>query len=37
LVEFVRIGVQLLHDELAGFREAVGGEDDEDGRPIALH
>jgi uncharacterized protein YgfB (UPF0149 family) len=37
LVEFVRIGVQLLRDELADFREAVAGEDDEDGRPIALH
>ena len=36
LVEFVRIGVQLLHDELAGFRDSTTG-DDPDGRPVALH
>lgn len=36
LVEFVRIGVQLLHDELAAFRETAAAEDP-DGRPSALH
>ena len=36
LVEFVRVGVQLLHDELARFRDAAGGESEDDG-PVSLH
>ena len=36
LVEFVRVGVQLLHDELAEFRAVADGEPG-DGQPVALH
>ncbi|MEY3466004.1 MAG: UPF0149 family protein [Steroidobacteraceae bacterium] len=36
LVEFVRVGVQLLFDEFARFREA-GAAGSADGTPVALH
>jgi len=37
LVEFVRIGVQLLHDELAGAREAIAAGSDADDKPPSIH
>lgn len=37
LVEFVRIGVQLLHDELAGVREAAAAGSDADDKPPSIH
>ena len=36
LIEFVRVGVQLLFDELAPFRSATTGGSAPDG-PISLH
>lgn len=37
LVEFVRIGVQLLHDELAGVRESATAGGDADDKPPSIH
>jgi uncharacterized protein YgfB (UPF0149 family) len=37
LVEFVRIGVQLLHDELAGVRESAAAGSDVDDTPPSIH
>lgn len=42
LVEFVRVGVQLLHDQLAPLRESAatrsaGHQEDEDGHPVSIH
>lgn len=37
LVEFVRIGVQLLHDELAGFRQTTAEGSGADGQSPSIH